>query len=156
MTPPTSSGPGDRRPRGEVLWKDLSGASAPRRATYDDWRVDGVSVSLRRTPEGPWAGKVRGRDVVLVVGPGKVTGGDVALTLTFDDKGAVVVDGVWGGQRVHVVLARDRVSGTIPAGPIDLTEMGAGMFNSYQGLLQVAGPNDMPQVALALLDVLVP
>jgi hypothetical protein len=80
----------------------------------------------------------------------------VDLALTFDDKGAVVLDGTWGGQRVHVVLARDSITGTIPSGPLDLTEMGAGMFNSYQGLLQVGGPADMPQVALALLDVLVP
>jgi hypothetical protein len=32
--------------------------------------------------------------------------------------------------------------------------MGTGMFNSYQGLLQISGPPDMPQVVLALLSVL--
>jgi hypothetical protein len=155
MTPPAPD-PGQFRAKGEVIWKDLSGASPARRATFDDWRVNGPSVALRRTSEGSWSGRLRGRDVVLVTGPGRVEGGDVRLSLTFDDKGAVVMEGLWGGQRVRLVLARDRVSGVLPSGPIDLTEMGSGMFNSWQGLLQVGGPSDMPQVALALLDVLVP
>jgi hypothetical protein len=127
-----------------------------RRATWDDWRVNGPSVTLRRTSDGSWAGRLRGQDVVITTAPGKVEGADVRLSLTFDDKGAVVVAGLWGGQPVRVVLARDRVSGTLPSGPFDLTEMGSGMFNSWQGLLQVGGPSDMPQVVLALLDVLVP
>jgi len=155
MTPPAPD-PGTFRAKGEVIWKDLSGATPTRRAAFDDWRVNGPSVALRRTSEGTWSGKLRGRDVVLTTSPGKVEGGDVRLSLTFDDAGAVVVAGLWGGQSVRLVLATERVSGKLPSGAIDLTQMGAGMFNSWQGLLQVGGPSDMPQMALALLDVLVP
>jgi hypothetical protein len=37
-----------------------------------------------------------------------------------------------------------------------MTDMGTGMFNSYQGLLQISGPSDMPQIVIALLDAMVP
>jgi hypothetical protein len=36
-----------------------------------------------------------------------------------------------------------------------MTDMGTGMFNSYQGMLQISGPPDMPQIAIALLDAMV-
>ena len=156
MTPPPAGGPSEFSPKGEIIWKDLTGVSPPRRATFDDWRVKGPSVSLTRASESRWVGRARGLDVVLTTSPGKISGGDVDLALTFDDAGAVVVEGLWGGKRVKLTLAKTKVSGFIPGGPVDLTDMGTGMFNSYQGLLQISGPPDMPQVAIGLLDAMVP
>ena len=155
MTEPPSGGPVEFSPKGEVSWKDLTGVSPPRRVSFDDWRVKGPTVSLARSSDGRWVGKARGVDVALTAAPGKLSGGDVDLALTFDDKGAIVVEGLWGGKRVRLVLARDRISGALPGGPIDMTDMGTGMFNSYQGLLQISGPPDMPQIAIALLDAMV-
>jgi hypothetical protein len=154
MTPPPQGAAAEEfRSKGELVWTDLTGASPPRRASFDDWRVSGHKVNLARTPDGTWSGKLGGRDVRLATAPGKVTGPGVELSLTYDDKGAVVVDGLWGGRAVRLVLAKDRISGSTPGGPIDVTDMGTGMFNSYQGLLQISGPPDMPQVVLALLSV---
>jgi hypothetical protein len=152
--PPQGAAAAEFRPKGELVWTDLTGVSPPRRASFDDWRVSGHGVNLTRTPDGNWAGRLGGRDVLLVAAPGKVTGPGVELTLTYDDKGAIVVGGLWGGRAVRLVLAKDRISGSTPGGPIDVTDMGTGMFNSYQGLLQISGPPDMPQVVLALLSVL--
>ena len=155
MTETPSGGPVEFSPKGEVSWKDLTGVSPPRRVSFDDWRVKGPTVSLTRSSDGRWVGKARGVDVALTAAPGKLSGGDVDLALTFDDKGSIVVEGLWGGKRVRLVLARDRISGALPGGPIDMTDMGTGMFNSYQGLLQISGPPDMPQIAIALLDAMV-
>ena len=156
MTPPPAGGPGEFSPNGEIIWKDLTGVSPPRRVTFDDWRVKGPSVSLTRASESRWVGRARGLDVVLTTAPGKISGGDVDLSLTFDDAGAIVLEGLWGGKRVKLNLAKTKISGSIPGGPVDLTDMGTGMFNSYQGLLQISGPSDMPQVAIGLLDAMVP
>lgn len=155
MTDPPSGGPSEFSPKGEVTWKDLTGVSPPRRVAFDDWRVKGPTVSLTRSSDGRWVGKARGLDVALTAAPGKVSGGDIDLALTFDDKGAIVVEGIWGGKRVRLVLAKDRISGALPGGPIDMTDMGTGMFNSYQGMLMISGPPDMPQIAIALLDAMV-
>ena len=155
MTPPPGvEAPGDVQPTGELVWTDLTGVSPPRRASFDDWRVTGPRMALRRAPDGKWVGKVAGREATVATAPGKVTGNGVDLALTSDEKGGVLVDGMWGGRQVHLVLGKVRITGTIPGGQIDLTDMGAGMFNSYQGLLQISGPPDMPQVVLCLLAVL--
>jgi hypothetical protein len=151
--PPTGVASGEFLPTGEVVWTDLTGVSGPRRASFDDWRVTGPKVALTRAPDGNWVGKLGSSEVRLVTAPGKVTGAGVELSLTTDDKGDVVVDGLWGGRPVHLLLGKKRISGTTPRGPIDVTEMGSGMYNSYQGLLQLSGPPDMPQVVLALLSV---
>ena len=155
MTEPPSGGPAEFSPKGEVSWKDLTGVNPPRRVSFDDWRVKGPTVSLARSSDGRWVGKARGVDVALTATPGKLSGGDVDLSLTFDDKGAIVVEGLWGGKRVRLLLAKDRISGALPGGPVDMTDMGTGMFNSYQGLLQITGPSDMPQIVIAILDTMV-
>ena len=154
MTPaPVGIAAGEFQPTGEVVWKDLTGVNPPRRATFDDWRVIGPRVSLARAPDGSWAGKLGSVEVRLLATLGKVTGPGVELSLTSDDKGAVVVDGLWGGRPVHLVLGKERITGSLPGRQLDLSDMGAGLFNSYQGLLQITGPPDMPQVVLALLAV---
>jgi hypothetical protein len=155
MTTPPPGGVREFSPKGEVIWKDFSGAGVTRRATYDDWRVKGPTVSLARSPEGRWVGKARGLDVVLTAEPGKVYGGDIALSLTFDDDKNIVVEGFWGGKPVKLLLTKNKISGAVPNGPVDLTDMGAGMFNSYTGYLQITGPSDMPQVVFAMLDTMV-
>ena len=155
MTPSPAGGPGEFSSKGEVTWKDLTGANPTRRASFDDWRVQGPTVALSRSSDGRWVGKARGLQVSLVATSGKITGGDIDLSLTFDDKGAIVVEGLWGGKRVQLLLAKDRISGALPGGPVDMTDMGTGMFNSYQGLLQISGPSDMPQIVIALLDAMV-
>lgn len=155
MAPSPAGGPREFSAKGEVSWKDLTGANPTRRASFDDWRVRGPTVALTRSSDGRWVGKVRGLQVALTAAPGKLSGGDIDLSLTFDDKGAIVVEGFWGGKPHRLVLARDRISGVLPGGPVDMTDMGTGMFNSYQGLLQISGPSDMPQVVIALLDTMV-
>ena len=155
MTPPPAGGPVEWSPKGEVSWKDLTGANPTRRVAFDDWQIRGPTVALTRSSDGRWVGKARGVPVTLTAVPGKLSGGDIDLSLTFDDKGAIVVEGLWGGKKVKLVLVKDRVSGVLPGGPIDMTDMGTGMFNSYNGLLQISGPSDMPQIAIALLDAMV-
>ncbi len=156
MAPSPAGGPGEFSAKGEVSWKDLTGVHPARRASFDDWRVRGPTVALSRSSDGRWVGKARGLQVALTAAPGKLTGGDIDLSLTFDDKGAIVVEGLWGGKPVRLLLAKDRISGALPGGPVDMTDMGTGMFNSYQGLLQISGPSDMPQIVIALLDAMVP
>ncbi len=156
MTPPSEGAPGEFSARGDIVLQDLNGVNAPRRATFDDWRVRGPTASLTRTDDSTWAGKLRGRQVTLRTAPGKIAGGDVDLDVAFNDKGAIVVDGKWGGRIVHLELETRRVAGVFPGGQFEMTEMGNGMFNSYGMLLQIRGPPDMPQVVLSLLDVFVP
>jgi len=155
MTTPPPGGPREFSAKGEVIWKDLAGMGNARRAIFDDWRVKGPTVSLARSPEGRWVGKARGIDVVLAVEPGKIYGGDIAISLTFDDDKNIVVEGFWGAKPVKLILSKNKISGAIPTGPVDLTDMGAGMFNSYTAYLQIKGPSDMPQVVLAMLDVMI-
>jgi hypothetical protein len=57
---------------------------------------------------------------------------------------------------VKLILGRTSIKGALPTGEIELTDMGSGMFNSYQGFLQISGPPDMPQVVLTMLDAMVP
>jgi hypothetical protein len=151
---PAGEAPGDYQPSGELTWTDLTGVNPVRRASFDEWRINGPRMALRRAPDGKWIGKVSGREATLVTSAGKVAGGGIDLALTSDEKGGVAVDGLWGGRPVHLILGKQSIKGTIPGGQIDLTDMGAGMFNSYQGLLQISGPPDMPQVVLALLAVI--
>jgi hypothetical protein len=154
MTPaPVGLVAGEFRPTGEVTWKDLTGVSPPRRASFDDWRVIGPKVSLTRAPDGTWVGKLGSVEVRLVATLGKISGPGVELALASGEKGSVLVDGIWGGRPVSMVLAKDRITGSLPGRQLDLNDMGAGMFNSYQGLLQISGPPDMPQIILALLAV---
>jgi hypothetical protein len=155
MTQPPAATPRDFSPTGVVVWKDLTGASGARRAAFDDWRIQGPTGSVTRDRQNRWVGTARGADVVLVTQEGKVTGGDIALSLTFDEEGRIVVEGFWGGKPVKLFLAKNKISGAIPSGPVDLTDMGTGMFNSYNGLLEISGPSDMPQVIIAMLDVMV-
>ena len=155
MTRPPAATPREFSPTGVVTWKDLTGVSGARRATFDDWRIQGPTVSLTRDRQNRWVGRARGADVVLVTEEGKVTGGDIALSLTFDEDGKIVVEGFWGGKPVKLLLAKNKINGAIPSGPVDLTDMGTGMFNSYDGLLEIKGPSDMPQVVIAMLDVMV-
>lgn len=144
---------GEFQPTGEVVWKDLTGVSPPRKASFDDWRVIGPRVSLTRAPDGNWVGKLGSTEVRLLATLGKVTGPGVELSISAGEKGDVVVDGLWGGRPVHLELGKTRITGTLPGRQLDLTDMGSGMFNSYQGLLQITGPPDMPQIVLALLAV---
>jgi hypothetical protein len=154
MTPaPVGIAAGEFQATGEVVWKDLTGVNPPRRASFDDWRVIGPKVSLTRAPDGNWAGRLGSVEVRLLATLGKVTGPGVELSITSGEKGAVVVDGLWGGRPVHLELGKERITGSLPGRQLDLTDMGSGLFNSYQGLLQITGPPDMPQVVLALLAV---
>ena len=156
MTPPPAGGPSSPGYRGEVTWKDLTGARPPRRVTFDGWRIRGSTLSLTRDAQERWVGTVRGAEVTLATKPGRIQGGPVDLSVTLGEKGAVTVDGTWDGRKVRLVLAPDRVTADLPYGSLDLGDMGSGMFGDFQGLLQISGPPDMPQVVLSLLDVLVP
>jgi hypothetical protein len=51
------------------------------------------------------------------------------------------------------LLPATRITGSLPGRQLDLTDMGSGLLNGDQGLLQITGPPDMPQVLLALLAV---
>ena len=144
---------GEFQPTGEVVWKDLTGVSPPRKASFDDWRVIGPRVSLTRAPDGNWVGKLGSTEVRLLATLGKVTGPGVELSISAGEKGDVVVDGLWGGRPVHLDLGKEHITGTLPGRQLDLTDMGSGLFNSYQGLLQITGPPDMPQIVLSLLAV---
>ena len=142
--------------KSQVIWKDLTGVAPTRRATWDEWTVDGPYVSLARATGDTWKGKLRGQPVEILAVEGKISGPGTDLALTYGEKDDIVVTGFWAGKAVRLVLGRTKISAVLPAGSMELTDMGSGMFNSYQGLLEIAGPPDMPQVALAILSVLQP
>jgi len=156
MTPPPIGEAPAYSPRGEVTWKDLNGVRPTRRATFDDWRVKGPTLDLVRAGEGRWVGKIRGVEVVFAAEKGRVAGGNIDLALTYDDENNVVVEGLWASRPVKLILGRTSIKGALPTGTIELTDMGSGMFNSYQGFLQISGPPDMPQIVLTMLDAMVP
>src|SRR5512137_1215251 len=69
MSPaPAGERPADTEPAGELVWTDLTGVSAPRRASFDEWSINGPRLSLRRGTDGRWVGKAAGREVSLVTG----------------------------------------------------------------------------------------
>ncbi len=160
LVPMTPAPPGglavDGTSKAQVTWKDLSGASPTRRATFDEWTIDGPYVSLVRAAGGAWKGRLRGQPVELVAVEGRISGPGTDLSLTYGEKDDVVVTGFWAGKAVRLVLGRTKITAVLPAGAIELTDMGTGMFNSYQGLLEISGPPDMPQIVVAILSVLQP
>jgi hypothetical protein len=143
-------------PKTQVTWKDLTGVSPPRRVTYGNYFLSGPNIALKRVSPTSWKGTLRGFDVEFVAAPGKFTGPGTELSITFGEKNEVVVDGFWAGTAAHLVLESNKITALLPSGPMELTDMGSGMFNSYQGLLEIVGPSDMPQVVVSILAVLYP
>jgi hypothetical protein len=156
MTPAPPPGLSGTSPMTQVVWKDLTGVNPARRAAYDENHVTGPYVSLTRADATHWKGTLRGQPVELTAVTGRVSGPGTDLSFTFGEKNAVVVEGFWAAKPVNLVLGTTKITATLAGGVVELSDMGTGMFNSYQGLLEIAGPPDMPQTALAILSVLVP
>jgi hypothetical protein len=143
---------------GEVLWADLSQAQTPRRATLDDWIVDGPVVKVGRRVDGMWTGSFLGRPVTLATAMGTISGSGVDLVVERHGAGTRITGSVFDAP-VNFELTVNRVKGFAGANVFDLSRQGPGQYDSPAGMLTLrgaAGTNaaPMPQVALALVAVL--
>ncbi|HET6922358.1 MAG TPA: hypothetical protein VFI16_04340 [Anaeromyxobacteraceae bacterium] len=161
---------------GEVVFLPLG--SVGNGAAFDAHRVVGPTVNMAATPEGVWGGDLRGRNVVLEVGEGRLAG--AALELTVEREGdALRLAGLLGNRRVNFRVSPRQIQGTLDGGAcsFDLSLESPGR---YQGFLACPAPRGerlpavssaslrlvgdaarldqpmLPQLALALLAVLPP
>jgi hypothetical protein len=145
---------------GEVVWADLSQAVTSRRATFDDWLVNGPSVKIARRADGIWAGTLHGRPVTLSPSLGNLSGAGVDLAIEWHGTGTWVT-GTCLGEPVRFEVSGNHVKGNAGANVFDLVALGPGQFGTQAGLLTLSGSAArtdaaMPQMALALLAVLLP
>jgi len=145
---------------GEVLWADLTQARPSRRASFDDWLVQGPNVKIGRRPDGIWTGTLLGRPVTLSPTIGGVTGPGVELAIEWHGTGTWE-SGTCFGEPVRFEVSGVHVKGNAGANVFDLAALGPGQFGAQSGLLTLSGSAArtdaaMPQFALALLAVLLP
>jgi hypothetical protein len=152
----------DFQATGEVVWADIGGATTPRRASYDGWQVTGPPVSLIRAPDGLWRGTFQGRDAVLAVAPGKISGSGVDISIVRQADGSILVSGSWVGAPVSFSVSKDHIRGSAGANQFDEWLAAPGMYSDNTvGMLKLSGNAArvgepvMPQLFLALLAVLV-
>lgn len=107
-------------------------------AAFDGARVVGPTVNMAATPEGVWGGDVNGRNFVLQVSEGRLTG--AAFEVTVEQEGdALHLAGLVDGRRVNVRLSPRRLQGTTDGGvcSFDLARTAPG---SYQGSVSCPTP----------------
>ena len=161
---------------GEVIFLPLG--SVGYGAAFDTHRVVGPNVNMAATPEGVWGGDLRGRNVVLEIGDGRLLG--AAFDLAVEREGdAIRLSGLLGNRRVNLKVSPREIQGTLDGGvcSFDLSLESPGR---YQGFLSCPAPRGeslpivtsaslrlvgeaarldqpmLPQLALALLAVLPP
>jgi hypothetical protein len=161
---------------GEVIFLPLG--SVGNGAAFDAQRVVGPTVNMAATPEGVWGGDLRGFNVVLEIGDGRLLG--AALDLAVEREGdALRLVGLFGNRRVNFKVSPRQIQGTLDGGvcSFDLSLESPGR---YQGFLSCPAPRArglpvvtsaslrlmgdaarldqpmLPQLALALLAVLPP
>jgi hypothetical protein len=143
------------------------GRSAGVTNSYGRNRVVGPNTSLSRNTEGRWAGTLGGQTVLLEVGPGRIRGAGVELTVVKVAEG-FAVSGLWRNARLDLTFGKDRISGT-PGGGCSL-ELQPAAGNAWRGffacpatevaVLQLDGaaldyPDvELPQWLLAFLGTL--
>jgi len=143
---------------GEVIWADLSRAQTPRRATIDDWLVQGPEVKVGRRVDGMWTGTLLGRPVTLAPAMGTISGSGIDLVVERHGAGTRIAGTVFDAP-VNFEITVTAVKGFAGGNAFDLSRQGTGQYDGPAGMLTLrgaAGTNaaPMPQVALALVAVL--
>ncbi len=144
-------------------------------AAFDDRRVVGPNINMGTTADGAWGGDLRGRNLVLAIIPGRLSGS--AFEVVVEQEGeALRLAGLLGDRRVSARLSPKLFQGTIDGGvcSFELTSRAPGDYSgavacTVRGqrnpivntaelkLLGDAARLDqpvLPQLALAVLAVL--
>lgn len=119
-------------------------------ATFDDARVMGPTVNMAATPEGVWGGDVRGRNFVLQVSEGRLTG--AAFEVAVEQEGdALHLAGIVDGRRVNVRLSPRRLQGTTNGGvcSFDLTLIAPGSYRGFLACPALPARFILPRVSAA-------
>jgi hypothetical protein len=170
--PVTTPAPGETKPRdfqatGEVFFWATVGTGTS--AAFNDFRIVGPQANMTRDANGQWGGDIAGKNLILNVQPGRITGDGVNLFVV--RKGTTVsVQGMFGQRQVWVTLKPNEIQGTTDSNrcSVDLTLKSPGVFSGGVGCggnltvstLQLTGAAanlespTMPQMVLALIDVL--
>ena len=155
------------KPTGDVFFGPAGGAG--RSVAYSDSRIVGPRANMTRAQNGQWAGNLAGKDLVLNVEPGRITGDGVDLLVARDGT-TVDVQGMFGQRQVRMTLGPKGIQGTTNSSrcSFDLTLERAGVYRggvSCRGAVDVATlhltgeaaqveSSGLPQLVLALIDVL--
>ena len=170
--PVSSPAPGevktrDFRPTGEIFFTTVTGTGTS--AAFSDFRIVGPNANLTRDDKGQWGGNLAGRNMILTVAPGRITGDGIDLYVT--TKGTTLsVQGMFGQRQVWVTIKPNEIQGTTDSSrcSFDLNPSGPGVFTGGVGCgglltncaLQLTGEAGnlqtpvMPQTVLALIAVL--
>ena len=158
---------------GEVFF--IPSGSPGTSAAFDDRRVVGPNVNMGTSPEGDWGGDLLGRNLVLAITDGRLSG--AAFEVVVEREGeALRLAGLLGDRRVSARLSPKLFQGTIDGGvcSFELTREAPG---SYRGAVACTVPGVrnpvvntaqlkllgdaarldqpvLPQLALAVLAVL--
>ena len=170
--PVTTPAQGEAKPRnftatGEVFFYALAGTGTS--AAFSDFRIVGPQANMTRDGNGQWGGDIAGKNLILDVKPGRITGDGVNLFVV--RKGTTVsVQGMFGQRQVWVTLKPNEIQGTTDSSrcSFDLTLKSPGVYaggvgcggNLTMSTLQLTGEAanienpTMPQLILSLIDVL--
>jgi len=170
--PVTTPAPTEAKPRnftatGEVFFYALAGTGTS--AAFSDFRIVGPQANMTRDGNGQWGGDIAGKNLILDVKPGRITGDGVNLFVV--RKGTTVsVQGMFGQRQVWVTLKPNEIQGTTDSSrcSFDLTLKSPGVYSGGVGCggnltmstLQLTGEAanienpTMPQLILSLIDVL--
>lgn len=152
---------------GEVFW-DAQGSGTS--VAFNDLRMVGPRVNMTRDPSGKWGGNIGGREMVLTVVPGKISGDGVDLYVV-RKKNTLSVQGMYFQRQVWFTVKPGEIQGTTDGGScsFDLNPAaqpgwftgGVGCGGAMRmGTLQLTGTAanleqpTMPQLILALVAVL--
>jgi hypothetical protein len=173
--PVTSPAPGETRPRdfeatGEVFFDAQSAGTS---VAFSDFRMVGPRVNMTRADDGTWRGNLGGREMIVKVQPGRITGDGVDLFVVKKpgNASAVSVQGMFFQRQVWFTFKAGEIQGTTNGGScsFDLSPGPAPGYwtggvgcggNVRMGTLQLTGTAanlgepPMPQLVFALISVL--
>ena len=130
---------------GEVLFLPLGSIGTS--ASFDARRVVGPNVNMTATSEGVWGGSLGGRNLVLQVAEGRLSG--AAFEVTVEREGdALRLAGMVGDRRVGVRLSPQSFQGSVDGGVCSF-ELSSRAAGTYEGSLVCparghAGPAGAP------------
>jgi len=136
---------------GELLFRATGAAAVG--ASFDASHVMGPRVNMAMAEGGAWAGDLDGRNVVLSVEPGHLSGAGVDLHVERQGD-ALAVRGLYGQHRVDISVTPKSIRGTSDGGrcSYDLTAREPRRLAGTVGCTTARGAM-MPQVATAELKI---
>jgi hypothetical protein len=170
--PVTTPAPGevktkDFKSTGEVFFDAQAAGTS---VAFNDFRMVGPQVNMTLDAKGDWGGNIGGRNMIVTVKPGRITGDGVDLYVV--RKGTTVsIQGMFFQRQVWFTLKPKEIQGTTDGGScsFDLTPAQSPGFytggvgcggNIRMGTLQLTGTAanleqpPMPQLVFALIAVL--